>query len=56
MDHEPEHSEALRELFKGIAAVAQAGIEQDQGDVSALELPEETLKRAAEIFKGESAE
>jgi hypothetical protein len=48
----PEVNTAMADFARSIAAVAQAGLENDQGDMSALELPAETLERAADIYTG----
>lgn len=42
---------ALQDLFTSLAAVAQAGMENGQSDVAALDLPDETVTRAGEIYR-----
>jgi len=47
---------ALKDLFTSIAAVAEAGMENGQGDVVALDLPDETVTRAIEIYRQSTVE
>jgi hypothetical protein len=44
----------LRELFTSISAVVQAGIEHDELDTLAIDLPIETVERAGEIYRAQS--
>ena len=45
---------AMADFAAGIRAVAKAGIEQGHVDLPAIDLPPETLTRAAEIYKAEA--
>jgi hypothetical protein len=51
-----EKETAMRDFLATIGAVAQAGIEHGQENTVALDLPEETIVRAGEIFRQNTAE
>ena len=46
-----ERNAALQDLFSSLGAVAEAGLEQGQEETVVLELPDETLDRAADIYR-----
>lgn len=42
---------AMRDLFASLAAVAQAGQEHAHPEMPVIQLPEDTLERAREIYQ-----